>query len=311
MQAQEKETQVRIKTNMGDIVVKLYNDTPLHRDNFIKLINEGWYNNSPFHRVIKDFMIQGGGNADGRQDPGYTIPAEFNKKHIHKKGALAAARQGDQVNPQKASSGCQFYIVQGKPQTARDFTNYAMYYDKKFNKEKHYKEQYKEYCDYVSKSGYDDKSVLLTRRILELIYILEHLAGKKTEYLLMDEGVLTRTAFYTWGEALSEDELAFYSSFLNSHVYDKYDVHIANCFVDQELMLERIRKREIERMRKSGRVDRFHILEDDQLISLINAFEHNRKALIDRVHKKGIFDIQTDSYNISDVCDKILLATNS
>ena len=110
----EKETIVTIKTSMGTIKAKLYNDTPLHRDNFIKLANEGWYNGSPFHRVIKDFMIQGGQNADGRVDPGYTIPAEFRENHFHKKGALAAARQPDQVNPKKASSGSQFYIVQGR-----------------------------------------------------------------------------------------------------------------------------------------------------------------------------------------------------
>lgn len=111
--AQEKETLVLIKTTKGDIKVKLYNDTPLHRDNFIKLINEGWYNNSPFHRVINNFMIQGGHKQDGTVDPGYSIPAEFRTNHIHKKGALAAARLGNQVNPEKASSGCQFYIVQG------------------------------------------------------------------------------------------------------------------------------------------------------------------------------------------------------
>lgn len=112
--ANEKETVVVIKTTMGTMKAKLYNDTPQHRDNFIKLVNEGWYNGSPFHRVIKDFMIQGGQNADGRLDPGYTVPAEFKDNHFHKKGALAAARQGDQVNPKKASSGSQFYIVQGK-----------------------------------------------------------------------------------------------------------------------------------------------------------------------------------------------------
>ena len=112
--ATEKETVVVIKTSMGTIKAKLYNDTPQHRDNFIKLVNEGWYNGSPFHRVINQFMIQGGQNADGRLDPGYTVPAEFKDNHFHKKGALCAARQGDQVNPQKASSGSQFYIVQGK-----------------------------------------------------------------------------------------------------------------------------------------------------------------------------------------------------
>ena len=113
-QAQDKETVVVIETNYGTIKAKLYNDTPLHRDNFIKLINEGWYNGTPFHRVINKFMIQGGQNADGRQDPGYTVPAEFRSNHFHKKGALCAARQADQVNPKKASSGSQFYIVQGQ-----------------------------------------------------------------------------------------------------------------------------------------------------------------------------------------------------
>ena len=112
--ATEKETVVVIKTSMGTIKAKLYNDTPQHRDNFIKLVNDGWYNGSPFHRVINQFMIQGGQNADGRLDPGYTVPAEFKDNHFHKKGALAAARQPDQVNPKKASSGSQFYIVQGK-----------------------------------------------------------------------------------------------------------------------------------------------------------------------------------------------------
>ena len=110
----EKETVVVIKTTMGTIKAKLYNDTPQHRDNFIKLVNEGWYNGSPFHRVINQFMIQGGQNADGRLDPGYRVPAEFKDNHVHKKGAPCAARQPDQVNPQKASSGSQFYIVQGK-----------------------------------------------------------------------------------------------------------------------------------------------------------------------------------------------------
>ncbi|MCD4697567.1 MAG: peptidylprolyl isomerase [Bacteroidales bacterium] len=91
----------------------LYNETPKHRDNFVKLVNEGWFDNSPFHRVIKNFMIQGGQNADGQMDPGYKVPAEIVYGLFHKKGALAAARQSDQVNPEKASSGSQFYIVQG------------------------------------------------------------------------------------------------------------------------------------------------------------------------------------------------------
>ncbi len=118
-QTSKPETLVVIHTKFGDMTAKLYNDTPKHRDNFIKLIKEGWYNDSPFHRVIKDFMIQGGQNKNGRLDPGYTIDAEILPNHFHKKGALAAARMGDQVNPQKKSSGSQFYIVQGQKANAQ------------------------------------------------------------------------------------------------------------------------------------------------------------------------------------------------
>jgi peptidyl-prolyl cis-trans isomerase B (cyclophilin B) len=111
---EDNRVKIKISTEYGDMVAVLYNETPQHRDNFVKLVKEGWYEASPFHRVIKDFMIQGGQNADGRVSPGYTIPAEFSTDLYHKKGALAAARQGDQVNPMKESSGCQFYIVQGR-----------------------------------------------------------------------------------------------------------------------------------------------------------------------------------------------------
>ena len=120
----QKEQQVKIETSLGDIVVKLYNDTPEHRDNFIKLAKEGTYAETLFHRVIKNFMIQAGDpdskNAPkdkmlGAGDVGYTLPAEFvYPKYFHKKGALSAARQSDQVNPEKESSGCQFYIVTGE-----------------------------------------------------------------------------------------------------------------------------------------------------------------------------------------------------
>ena len=111
------------EADYSDFEGYLYNETPLHRDNFVKLVKEGYYDGLLFHRVISGFMIQGGdpnsrdakpGIALGSGGPGYTIPAEFNKNLIHKKGALAAARQPDQVNPEKASSGSQFYIVQGK-----------------------------------------------------------------------------------------------------------------------------------------------------------------------------------------------------
>lgn len=117
------ETLVRMETTMGNITVKLYNETPKHRDNFIKLTKEGVYDSTLFHRVIKNFMIQAGDPQSktatdtttlGNGDVGYTIPAEFNTKYFHKKGVLAAARQGDEVNPERASSGCQFYIVTGR-----------------------------------------------------------------------------------------------------------------------------------------------------------------------------------------------------
>ena len=122
--AAQAEPIVDIKTTLGDIKVKLYDDTPIHRDNFLKLVREGYYNGVLFHRVIKDFMVQTGDpnskNADstavlGSGDPSYTLEAEINyPKHFHKYGALAAARTGDQVNPERRSSGSQFYIVTGK-----------------------------------------------------------------------------------------------------------------------------------------------------------------------------------------------------
>ncbi len=117
-QKQEKRTQFVIHTSMGDMYGELFNETPMHKANFIKLVKAGWYENSYFHRVINHFMIQGGQNADGREDENYTVPAEFlPEKFVHIKGMLAAAREGDDVNPTKASSAAQFYIVQGKQKT--------------------------------------------------------------------------------------------------------------------------------------------------------------------------------------------------
>ncbi len=120
---------VEIKTSMGDIVVELYNDTPLHRDNFLKLVGEGFYEGVLFHRVIDSFMIQAGdptskeaaaGARLGAGDPGYTIAAEIDyPRHYHKKGALAAARTGDAMNPERRSSGSQFYIVTGTTASER------------------------------------------------------------------------------------------------------------------------------------------------------------------------------------------------
>lgn len=116
--------QVLLETTMGDVVVELYNETPKHRDNFLKLVREGYYDGNLWHRVIAQFMIQTGdsttrhagpGTAVGDYDPGYTLPAEIVfPKYFHKKGALAAAREGDTTNPERRSSGSQFYIVVGQ-----------------------------------------------------------------------------------------------------------------------------------------------------------------------------------------------------
>lgn len=120
----KKDSLVEITSSYGTIVVRLYPETPLHRSNFLKLAGEGFYDSTTFHRVIKEFMIQGGDpyskdpkkkNMAGQGGPGYTIPAEIKPEFFHKKGVLAAARLGDQVNPKKESSGSQFYIVHGKP----------------------------------------------------------------------------------------------------------------------------------------------------------------------------------------------------
>ena len=186
-QAQEKETLVLIKTTKGNITVKLYNDTPLHRDNFLKLINEGWYNNSPFHRVINNFMIQGGHNEDGRVDPGYTIPAEFRSNHIHKKGALAAARQGDQVNPKKASSGCQFYIVQGNVLTEAHIQMYKQRYGLTFTEE-----QVEAYTT-VGGTPHLDGEYTVFGEVVEGLDVIDKIAKVKTGYMDVPVEAVTMT----------------------------------------------------------------------------------------------------------------------
>lgn len=116
---------VLITTDLGDIKIKLYNETPVHRDNFLKLVTEGKYDNSIFHRVIQQFMIQGGGINGGTADIGGTLPAEIVPQYFHKRGALAAARMGDEANPEKRSSGSQFYIVQGRAFAEADLQRFA------------------------------------------------------------------------------------------------------------------------------------------------------------------------------------------
>ena len=140
----ENLTKVLIKTSEGDITIALYDNTPKHKENFLKLVNDGFYNGILFHRIIQGFMIQTGdpeskgapaGKMLGNGGPGYTIPAEFKPENYHKRGAVAAARQGDQVNPTKASSGSQFYIVDGKTFNANMMAQISYQYGKSFTDE--------------------------------------------------------------------------------------------------------------------------------------------------------------------------------
>lgn len=161
---EEKETLVQMETDMGKIKVKLYNDTPLHRDNFIKNVNEHLYDGLLFHRVIRQFMIQAGdihsknATADvhlGDGDPDYRIPAEIHyPKHFHKAGALCAARTADEVNPDRESSASQFYIVTGKFFTEMELD--------KMEKEKGIKFSAEEREAYMFKGGRPDLDRLYT-----------------------------------------------------------------------------------------------------------------------------------------------------
>ena len=137
-------TKVLIKTSEGDITIALYDNTPKHKENFLKLVKNGFYNNVLFHRIIQGFMIQTGdpdskgapaGKMLGNGGPGYTIPAEFKPENYHKRGAVAAARLGDQMNPTKASSGSQFYIVDGKTFNANMMAQISYQYRKTFTDE--------------------------------------------------------------------------------------------------------------------------------------------------------------------------------
>lgn len=136
----DRKRDVLIQTSMGDITIRLSDSTPLHRDNFIKLVKQNYYDSILFHRVISQFMIQAGdpnskqapaGQPLGNGGPGYTVPAEFRTSLFHKKGVIAAARMGDDVNPEKASSGSQFYLVQGRVYTSAGLDSLETYRLKK------------------------------------------------------------------------------------------------------------------------------------------------------------------------------------
>jgi len=131
-----KNTMILLETTLGNIKIELYNDTPVHSNNFVKLVKDGFYNGLLFHRVIEGFMIQGGdpesrdaasGARLGAGGPGYTLPAEIIPSHFHKRGAIAAARTGDQSNPMRRSSGSQFYIVHGQRTPSAQLKQYSKY----------------------------------------------------------------------------------------------------------------------------------------------------------------------------------------
>lgn len=182
-QSNKKETMVLIKTTKGNITIKLYNETPQHRDNFIKLVKEKFYDGVLFHRVIKDFMVQCGdpesvgaaANAQlGSGGPGYTIPAEINPKFIHKKGALAAARTADQINPKRESSGSQFYIVQGNKYNDAQLDNFEMRMRTKFSKEQ--RDAYKS----VGGTPHLDGAYTVFGEVVKGIEVVDAIAAEKT-----------------------------------------------------------------------------------------------------------------------------------
>lgn len=187
MENQNDTTQyyVNISTSFGDMVVKLYNETPKHRDNFLKLVKEGYYDDLLFHRVIKDFMIQGGDPASknasantqlGAGGPGYTVPAEFNRSLIHKKGALSAARQGDQVNPTKASSGSQFYVVQGKVSSKAELDQIARSYNITYTPE-----QIETYTT-IGGTPFLDNNYTVFGEVIKGLDVIDKIAAVKTAY---------------------------------------------------------------------------------------------------------------------------------
>lgn len=178
----QEETKVQISTDYGKIVIKLYNETPLHRDNFIKLVKESYFDGTLFHRVIKDFMIQGGdpdsknakpGQMLGEGGPTYRIPAEIKTPLLfHKKGVLAAARDN---NPQKESSGSQFYIVQGKVYTKEQLTMFTQKYGIQFTED-----QIKAYST-VGGTPHLDGNYTVFGEVIEGMDIVEKIAIEATD----------------------------------------------------------------------------------------------------------------------------------
>jgi len=175
---------VELATSEGNMTIELYDETPLHRDNFIKLAEDGFYENILFHRVIKGFMIQGGDpftkngknvHKTGVDKANYLIPAEFNPRLVHTKGALAAARTGDHVNPKKESSGSQFYIVQGKPLTDSQIENFEL------QKGIKYSEKDKEIMKTQGATPQLDQEYTVFGRVVKGLDVIDKIANHATD----------------------------------------------------------------------------------------------------------------------------------
>ena len=189
-QKKKKQTKVLISTEYGDIKIILYNETPKHRDNFIKLVKEKFYDGLLFHRVMNNFMIQGGdpeskdakeGVMLGNGGPGYTIPAEFDTNLIHKKGVLAAARQPDNVNPNKESSGSQFYIVHGKKMSKEEIDQMNISRNKRRKIPISYtEEQYKVYEE-VGGTPHLDMDYTIFGEVIEGLEVIDLIAAVQTD----------------------------------------------------------------------------------------------------------------------------------
>lgn len=172
-----------METTKGEMVILLYEETPIHRENFIKLVKKDFYDSLLFHRVIKDFMIQTGdpqskpssGAAKlGAGGPGYTLEAELEPNFIHKKGVLAAARQGDRVNPNKKSSGSQFYIVQGRKYPAKYLSNFEE------KRGKPYTEEEKETYETIGGAPHLDGAYTVFGEVISGMGVIDEIANAKT-----------------------------------------------------------------------------------------------------------------------------------
>ncbi len=203
--AQEKKaTVVTVRTTYGEMIAILYDETPKHKENFIKLAKEHYFDSTLFHRVIQNFMIQGGdpnskkalpGERLGNGGPGYTIPAEFNPKLFHEKGVLSAARQGDEQNPEKASSGSQFYIVHGSVLSSAEIED--LKYDKMklmTGLRKMFEQlPYKPLLDSLNKLYYSGDMPAYQKRLIELVPRVEKATGIKVMKVIPEERIKVYT----------------------------------------------------------------------------------------------------------------------